>query len=254
MTSDTPSSVKKLAWLPAAIIATVMALLLSTVGTAAAQDAVVDDVADAERLRLSCAPQTIGHRDGVKCKWSASTQHHIRAYQLYRIVVGDARELIATIGPDDRLMHFDPRVSAPSTIIYGVVGLNRNGRVVAIGGPERVVLEKRVEELRFVCRRDSIEGERGILCRWSRSQQRETRGYLVYRSIDGAEREVIAHVGLDARRANFDTEIIPGAVHIYYVAAVDADGEVIGIGGPERVRWPRLTDRPTDIAPDHAID
>lgn len=266
MKTDTPGASGRLVRRSALTIATVMALLLTTFGTASAQDTiqpedtipsdqvVPTDVADAERLRLRCAPTVRGDRVAVKCRWSASIQPEIRAYQLYRIVDGNARQLIATKGLDERRMHVDRRVHAGQTIIYGVVGLNHNGRVIAIGGPERVVLERPLEEVRFRCRREAIEGERGILCRWAKPNHPQARGYVLYRSIDGAEREIIHRAGLDSRRINFDTAVVPGAVHIYYLAIVDADGERVGFGGPDRVRWPRVTDMATDVLSDVVRD
>ncbi len=245
------TSMHQLLWLPIATVVTVMAVLISTIGTASAQE--LDRAPDAEvdhQIRLACGPRVKGDQLGVRCKWSQAQNDRVRGYQLFRSVNGEARELVTTVGANARLTYFDTDVKAPSKIVYGVVGLNRAGRVIAVSNPVRVELTRPTEELRFDCHRDSIGGERGILCRWSETQRRDARGYLVYRSIGGDEREVIARIGLDGRRRHFDTEVQPGAVHIYYVAVVNRAGEVIGIGGPDRVRWPsdRVTDRVTDQA------
>lgn len=95
-----------------------------------------------------------------------------------------------------------------------------------------------IAELRLACRPDNVGGERGVLCRWSESTVAHTRGYVVYRIVDGEPREAIHRVGVDGRRAFFDTEIRPGSTHVYGVVAVNRMGEAVAVGGPERVRWP----------------
>jgi hypothetical protein len=232
-----------------------MALLSTTVGMAEAQpqpdlrrdqrpiDVAPDAVRDRpvqpfEQLRLSCDVEIVGDHRGVLCRWSPTQQSTARAYQLYRIVDGSPRRLLTTVGADGRLAYFDTDLSAPSEVTYGVVALSRNGRVIGIGGPVRVQIGTDLRELRFGCTPDSIGDQRGVLCRWSESTASTTRGYLVYRSIDQGPREVIARIGLDGRRAHFDTAVVPGSVHIYAVVAVDSAGNPLAIGGPQRLQWP----------------
>lgn len=236
-------------WFPALLVITVISLLVSSTGTASAQEVTAQPV---EQLRLVCHADSIGDQRGVLCKWSEARVGFARGYKLHRSVDGAARELVATVGADERLAHFDTNVSSPSRITYGVVALNRFGRVIGLGGPVTVQLSRPNEELRFDCHRDSIAGRRGVLCQWSPTERPDARGYLLFRSIDYRERQVIARIGLDGRASFFDTEVHPGSVHIYYVAVVNAAGEVIGTGGPDRVHWPEVTDRVTDRLTDGA--
>ena len=53
-----------------------------------------------------------------------------------------------------------------------------------------------------------------------------------------SQRQVIARIGLDGRNGYFDTDTVPGALHTYGVTAVDANGDVVAVGGPQQVRWP----------------
>lgn len=242
---------RRLLALPAVVVLTVMALLMSTLGSASALDGHTD-----HRIHLGCQPETDGDQRGVLCKWTPLEHDALRGYQLYRSVDGAARELIASVGAGGRLHHFDTDINGPTKIVYGVVAVNRNGRVLAVSNPVAVQIPRHHEQLRMACHRDNIEGHRGILCNWSESQRPDARGYILYRSINQRERQVIAQVGLDGRTAHFDRDVHPGAVHIYYVAVVNAAGEVIGSGGPVRVLWPtdRVTDRATDRVTDAVTD
>ena len=56
--------------------------------------------------------------------------------------------------------------------------------------------------------------------------------------MDGGPREKIYRTGLDGRRAFLDTDIKAGQHIRYAVVALAADGRVVGLGGPVRVRIP----------------
>jgi hypothetical protein len=221
------------------VVGIVLALLASTISVADAQtDQAVRPVQDVETLRLACAPDFINGQRGVLCKWSEATNPRTRAYQLYRITEGSQRELLTTVGADGRLAYFDTDVSAPSSLVYGVISLNRSGRLIGRSAPQHVQYGEDVQQLRMACAPDSIEGQRGVLCRWSETTQPTARGYLVYRSVGDRAREVIARIGLDGRQAHFDTNVVPGALHTYGVTAIDGDGNVVASGPPRQVRWP----------------
>ena len=129
------------------------AMLAATAAVAEAQpaidgDRVTDRVRDVrphdrpndrvEPLRLACHPDIVGDERGVLCRWSASSRDNVRGYQLYRIVNGSARQLVATVPVGDRLHAFDSEIRPGDHIIYGVVARNRAGRVIGLGGPVRV--------------------------------------------------------------------------------------------------------------------
>lgn len=100
-----------------------------------------DRPTDREELRLRCEVDIIGDQRGVLCRWSEATAQ-VRGYQLYRIVNGAPRELVATVPNGDRLHAFDTDVLPGDRVIYGVVGRNGAGRVVAIGGPVRLGISR----------------------------------------------------------------------------------------------------------------
>ena len=117
---------------------------VTTAGTADAQPLrdreakpVHDRPTDREQLRLGCNVDIVDGERGVLCRWSEATVE-VRGYQLYRIVNGAARELVATVPTGERLHAFDTDLQAGDRVIYGVVGRNAAGRVVAIGGPVRL--------------------------------------------------------------------------------------------------------------------
>lgn len=100
-----------------------------------------DGPSDREELRLGCHVDIIGDQRGVLCRWSEATSE-VRGYQVYRIVNGAARELVATVPNGDRLHAFDTDLLPGDRVIYGVVGRNGAGRVVAIGGPVRLGIDR----------------------------------------------------------------------------------------------------------------
>jgi len=93
-----------------------------------------------EPLRLACAVDIVEDDRGVLCQWSASTRDNVRGYQLYRIVNGSPRELVATVLPGERLHAFDTDLQQGDRLIYGVVARDPQGRVIGLGGPVRLGL------------------------------------------------------------------------------------------------------------------
>ena len=207
------------------LAAVVMAMLATTVTVA---DAQVDrsrarpvPVQDVETLRLSCNPDSIDGQRGVLCRWSEATNPNTRAYQLFRITDGSPRQLVTTVGVDGRLGFFDTDVSAPSSLVYGVVSVNRAGRLLGRSAPVHVQFGQDIGQLRLACQPASVEGQRGVACRWSEASQSGVRGYLLYRSTDGGARQLIAEIPVDGRNGHFDIHVRPGGSYLYGVTAVD---------------------------------
>jgi hypothetical protein len=94
----------------------------------------------AQALRFNCAVVIDGDRHGVVCHWSDTTRRAAVRYVLYRSVDGAAREAIYRTGEDGRRRFFDKDVAPGQTIRYAVVAKAVTGRVVAIGGPDTVVI------------------------------------------------------------------------------------------------------------------
>jgi|GEM_PF-5365232 len=122
----------------AAVALTVLATTMAPAEAQAADEARPRVVPTVERLRLDCAPDNIDGQRGVLCRWSAATNANTRGYQLFRITDGSPRELVTTVGVDGRLGFFDTDVSAPSSLVYGVISLNRNGRLLGRSAPAYV--------------------------------------------------------------------------------------------------------------------
>lgn len=227
-------------------IGLVVALLMATAGVAEAQsDRVRSHQIDrvrpdrvVETLRLACSADFVQGERGVLCQWSEATNPQTRGYKLYRIVDGSPRELVTTVGVDGRLGFFDTSVSAPSSLVYGVISVTSAGRLLGKSAAVHVEYGTDIDQLRMACTPDVVENQRGVLCRWSESSQSGIRGYLVYRIANDAPRELIATVGLDQRNGYFDVDVSPGASLAYIVTAVDGSGTVLGIGGPATVAWP----------------
>lgn len=91
-----------------------------------------------DSLRLDCQVDGVDGERGVLCRWSSSQRDGLRGYQLYRIVNGGPRELVATVGAGERLHAFDTDINRGDRLIYGVVARNDVGRVIGRGGPVRL--------------------------------------------------------------------------------------------------------------------
>jgi hypothetical protein len=94
----------------------------------------------AQVLRFNCAVVIDADRHGVACHWSATTRRAAVRYVLYRSVDGGPREVIDRVRINGRRRFFDRDVKPGQTIRYAVVAKTRTGRVVAIGGPDTVVI------------------------------------------------------------------------------------------------------------------
>lgn len=101
-----------------------------------------------------------------------------------------------------------------------------------------------VEELRLSCNADVVGDQRGVLCRWSEADNPNTRGYRLYRIVNGSPRELISTVGNDGRFGYFDTDLEAPSKLVYGVVAANRSGRVIGIGGPAHVSLGDHAERP----------
>ena len=227
-------------------IGLVVALLFATGGIAEAQTEqvrsnraeVVRPQPVVETLRLACAPDFIDGERGVLCQWSEATNPQTRGYKLYRITDGSPRELVATVAANGRLGYFDTGVAAPASLVYGVISVNRSGRLLGRSPAVHVHYGQDIEQIRLSCSPDLVDGQRGVLCRWSEPGQAGVRAYLVYRITNDEPRSLIARVELDGRNGYFDTDVVPGATLTYGVTGVDSDGTVLSVSSPHQVNWP----------------
>lgn len=94
---------------------------------------------------------------------------------------------------------------------------------------------------------DEVAARYGIACKWSMSQSRRFAGYRLIRS-DGYTRTVVFRTR-DRERTNYlDRAVRPGQTYVYRIDALDADGRVIGTGGPVKATAPWVEHR-ASVAP-----
>jgi hypothetical protein len=123
----------------AAAVVVVFTLLGASVAPADAQvDGRAQPTDRIERVRLGCQATNIDGERGIACRWSEAENPNVRAYRLLKITNGSPRELVATVRAGGRLGHFDTTVEAPSEITYGVVAVNRSGRLIGRSAPVTV--------------------------------------------------------------------------------------------------------------------
>ena len=91
-------------------------------------------------LAFNCVVVIDGADTSARCHWSDTTRPGAVRYILWRSVDGGAREAIYRVGEDGRRSFIDHDVKPGQTIRYAVVAINANHRIVAFGGPDRVVI------------------------------------------------------------------------------------------------------------------
>jgi fibronectin type 3 domain-containing protein len=111
-------------------------------GTRVARSAVVKVYVGrpAEPLSFNCSVVIDEGTASVPCRWSDTTRTNAVKYILYRSVNGGAREAIYRTGEDGRRSFRDRDVKPGQAIRYAVVAVTEGGRIVAYGGPDRVVI------------------------------------------------------------------------------------------------------------------
>ncbi len=183
-----------------------------------------------ERLRMACAAVVEGERRGIACKWSASEHPEFVGYVLRR-GDGETRTAIFRTADRSQTRHFDTEVRPGGTYAYAVQVLDAQGKTIGTGGPVRAQIERRHEDLRMAC----AGRERGIVCEWSPSRHPEFAGYVLRRGGDGT-RTVVFRTRERSETRFPDSEVEPGVTYRYAVDVLNAEGEVIGSGGPVRAR------------------
>lgn len=240
-------------------------------------------------VKLDCAPRVAGDEisdrvDGaVHCEWRSEAD--VRSWQLWNIQVRPVhghRNLVAELGADVQSFT-DVNVEVPASYLYAVLGLDGDGEIVARSRIVPVKLAHRqvdVEPMRLTCEphrtdeptRDAVTDAPpsfAVGCHWSEVHNDAAVGYVLYKSVDGGERSVLARVGLDTTSVR-DDEVRAGHRYTYVVTAVDGEGhvvgrsraETVGIPVPERdrpvrdepVRDEPVRDRPADAVTDRVTD
>ena len=202
-----------------------------------------------EQLRLHCEGViSEDHRPGIICRWTTSKAPRFAAYHLIR-GDGEHREVVFRSDERDHAFFLDDKVEPGVEYHYLVQVLGPNGGVIGLSNPSAAkVPERPREHLELACERAALEGHRGVACRWSEATRDDASGYVLVRSIDGGPRERIFRTGIEGPNRHFDSPLRPGHRYTYAVLVLDADGHVIGEGGPVTVGWP-LNPPPTAEPP-----
>ncbi len=191
------------------------------------------DERNRDRVRLACESSTRDGGHSIGCKWSEASTAAAAGYRLWRAVdvpnPRDHRRIIARGGLDFR-SNVDTDVSAGHTYHYAVEIVDGRGRTLGWSDTVRVALVRN-EQLELAC--DGVDGDRGtgIFCEWSESQHPRFAGYRLIRS-NGDVRETVLETREVSTTRFLDEKVRRGVRYTYGIQAVDANGNVIGKGGP----------------------
>ena len=183
------------------------------------------------KLRLACAQRA--ESATVVCEWS--TVDRARAYRLWRVAdpgTGDARTVIAVVEAGAPPRHVDETVEPGHRYVYAVEAVSADGSSLGLSEPVLVEVGPRDHRLRMACELTTTDAGRGIGCRWSEADVPGAAGWLLWRSVDGGERGVIARIGLDERPGYLDREVAAGHSYRYVLQLVNAEGSPIGSSEP----------------------
>jgi len=199
----------------------------------------------------------------VECGWVAREGLDVSAWQLWKQQVrpehGD-RVLVAELRPDTT-NYVDTDVEVPAHYAYVVLGVDSTGEVIARSAPAPVQLvdpPAHDRPLRLKCRPliaidgidPAVTPSPSIGCEWSPTDNETAVGYVLWRMVDGGDRQAIARTGLDTLR-HVDTGITLGQRITYVVTAVDSSGEVVARSREEHVGIPGPHPRP--LPPIHIL-
>ncbi len=186
----------------------------------------------------------------VECGWTAREGLDVFGWQLWKQQVrpehGD-RVLVAELRPDTT-NYVDTDVEVPAHYAYVVLGVDSTGEVIARSAPAPVQLvdpPAHDRPLRLECRPliaidgidPAVTPSPSIGCEWSPTDNETAVGYVLWRMVDGGDRQAIARTGLDTLR-HVDTGIMLGQRITYVVTAVDSSGEVVARSREEHVGIP----------------
>jgi len=200
----------------------------------------------APNIKLGCAvviPVPASAHPRIVCHWTGLDTVPVRAYRLWRSVDGKPRVLIAIVQPGQPLRHADPNVSAGHVYRYFVAAIGPSGDRVGFSNVVTVRLARFPEVLRFNCffMVDGVDGAiQGVRCQWSAATRPTAVRYVLYRSVNGGARQAIYRTPLAGPRSFLDTDVKAGQTIRYAVVALDANGRIVGVGGPDAVKIPEV--------------
>jgi hypothetical protein len=205
------------------------------------------------------------HAAAVACEWSARDDLDVRSWQLWNLQIRPergSRNLVVEVGADVT-SHLDTQVTAPAVYIYAVLGLDGDGEIIARSRLQVVKLERRdhkVEPMRLECAAHRAGTDRlpavTVGCHWSEVSNDAAVGYVIWKSVDGGARTVLARTGLETTEIR-DEAVTFGHRYTYVATAVDSASHVVGRSRAEIVSIPqhdRPVDRPIDRPTARPVD
>jgi predicted phage tail protein len=174
----------------------------------------------------------------IVCKWTAPTAVTVSSYRLWRSVGSGPRVLIAKVAPTSPLRHADRNIRTGYTYHYFVAAVNASGARVAKSNVANVHVGRAPQTLAFDCYVVLNGPKTWVSCHWSATARATAVRYVVWRSVDGGARQVVARVAIGGRRMFTDTNIKAGQKIRYAVTAVDKSGRIVAYGSPDVVQIP----------------
>ena len=189
-------------------------------------------------------------RGSVECTWTTRDDLDVAGWQLWKLQVRPdhgERALIAELRPEVTTF-VDTDVLVPAHYIYGVLGVDASGEVIARSPavPANLATQPAGDKhLRLNCRPmitidvvdDATAVPPSIGCEWSTTEDNTATGYVLWRLVDEGDRHEVARGGLDALRY-VDSDVAIGHRYTYIVTAVDSSGEVVAKSREEHVGLP----------------
>jgi hypothetical protein len=188
------------------------------------------------RLNLAVMTEAKPH---VVCSWNAFAGEVAR-YRVWRSVDDRPRELVGHVAADQALRFVDRSIAGGHAYHYRVAAIRADGARLAISDLATVRYGRAPEVLRFNCAFIVDGATSGARCTWAASTRPAAVRYVLFRSVDGAAREVVYRTPLNGRRAYLDKDVAAGQSIRYAVVALAVDGRVVGIGGPDTVVIPTV--------------
>jgi hypothetical protein len=196
-------------------------------------------------IRLACALVVPNPLDpsapnrAIVCKWTAPAAVVVSSYRVWRTVDKSAtRVLIATVAPTSPLRHADRNIRTGHTYHYFVAAVNGTGTRVARSNWASVFVNRAPQTLAFNCVVVIDGSKEWANCHWSATSRAAAVRYVLYRSVDGAARQVVDRVRIPGARSFSDRNVKSGQKIRYAVVAYDKLGHVVAYGSPDMVQLP----------------
>lgn len=214
----------------------IAAVALAGGGLVAAADPPVG-AAGLEPLRLGCEARVADDSAVVRCEWSSPSSGGVAGLRLWRLDAAVDTERQVILRTDDTMLttHTDMAVRRGHRYTYAIQAVTADGRVVAQSRAERVGVpaSPAVEVLPLECELGPA-GE-AVGCAWRPPRSPDAHVVELWRSVDGAARELVDRFRPEGPTAHRDAAPDGAASVTYAVLVRDDTGELVGRSRPEHV-------------------